>query len=206
MPRNCLTAGLAQDPFADFVDQPGFFGKWNKFARHHRAAIFGYPPHQRFQCNNFASIQIHLRLIDQREIAILDRCAQIGFHCRAAFHRNIHLRREKLIGILAERLAVEHRRVGVLEQRWRIAAIVGIQGNTDRARHMLIRPAHAIHRAQCLQHFLRHARSALMAFEPIEQHDKFVATLPRNRIVPTHRGGQSLRDLAQQFIADIVAE
>ena len=76
-PASCqatgLTAGRAEHPFADWHDQPAFFGQRNETCRrcpHHAAE----PAQQRLHADDAAARQIHLRLVVEREFL----CSRAG--------------------------------------------------------------------------------------------------------------------------------
>ena len=182
-----MPASLPQDPFSNVIDQPGFLCKGNELPGHHGSTLFRHPSNQRFKRDDFPGVEIDLWLIYQCEIAILHCRPQIGFQGRTAFDGDVHLWGEKLIGVLPQGFAVEHRGIGILEQcRW-IAAIVGIKRNTDRARDMLVRPAQLERQTQRIEDLLCHTRCTLVAFQLVEQHNKFISALTGDGVMRANR-------------------
>src|SRR4030088_1728361 len=94
-PRRGLPAGFAQNPFTHFDDQAAFFRERDEIARWNEAAHRMEPPRQRLETNDFAagdSLTRHrLRLIMQREFAVLDREREILMQYAAIANLLVHL-------------------------------------------------------------------------------------------------------------------
>ena len=117
LPRRGLLAGLAQDPFAHLDDQAAFFRKRNEFAGRNEAAHRMLPPRQRLEADDLAGGDAgsrgRLRLIMQREFAVLDRKRKVLVQHPAVADLLVHLRFIDADGAARLLLGAEQRRPGI---------------------------------------------------------------------------------------------
>ncbi len=73
LPRFRVAAGLPQYPFVDRDDQPILFGSCQKLARTDDAAPGPPPAQQRLGPDDVPGLHVHLRLIIQHELVVLNR-------------------------------------------------------------------------------------------------------------------------------------
>ena len=79
-----LAAGLAQYPFADIDDQPGFFGHRDEFQWRNRAAVV-IPAYQGFTAYQLIGGELDLRLVFQIQLLMLQGMAQTVFDIQTTF-------------------------------------------------------------------------------------------------------------------------
>ena len=78
-PFDGLGAGSPQHPFADFVDQPDFLGQRDEQGGADRAMFRMVPANQSFETDRLFARSIDLGLVDDPELSLLKRHAQVGF-------------------------------------------------------------------------------------------------------------------------------
>ena len=117
----------------------------------------------------------------------------------------------------ALRLRVVHRHVGVLQQRIEILAVAREQHDADRRGDEHFRRADRDRLRERLDDAVRRARGLLLGGDAVQQHDELVAALAAHvaldrlaaragRILDAQHARESLRDHAQQVVADRVPE
>ena len=89
------------------------------------------PAKQGFRPGDLSRSQIDLRLIVQRELLPFQSASQ-AFLDRLPLHgAHVHRGREKLIALAPMFLGLVHRGIGILDQRLRIQAVIGIDADAD---------------------------------------------------------------------------
>ena len=135
-PCRALLGRRAQHPVAEHVDQARLLGERNEDLGRDVAVLGIVPAQQRLGADDRLVGDADDRLIVQRELVFLDRDAQRPFQ-RVLIEPVLgQVGIEELIGVAAELLGAVHRHVGVLEQTFRIVAVVGINRDADRRRHV----------------------------------------------------------------------
>jgi hypothetical protein len=89
------------------------------------------PAKQRLETADLAGLQIHDRLIMERELAFRHRPPEICLQRAAGLHTRVHLRLEEAIGGAAIGLGAIKRHVGVLQESIRVRAVVWCDGDAD---------------------------------------------------------------------------
>ena len=79
------------------------------------AALRMTPAHQRLEAGDLAALDVDERLIEQLELAVLDRLAQIELDDAAGLHARVHFGFEEAVDAAAVGLGPIKRHVGVLE-------------------------------------------------------------------------------------------
>ena len=125
-------AGRGQNPFAELVDQAGFFGDRHEIRRRNHAAHGMAPAHQRFAAGDAVVLQAEARLVVDLEAAVRDRLAQIQLQRAARPDLRVHVRLEEAIGAPAGGLGRIHRQIGVLQDLVEIGAVLRRQRDADR--------------------------------------------------------------------------
>lgn len=141
------------------------------------------------------------------------QCQLVQHHCAAqgifnlqhAQGARLHVAREKPVAVTPGFLGAKHGRVGALGQDFKLAAILGVHGDTNRRRlHQFVvaQLAHTAHRhLDLLGHMGR-----LLGIGQRQHDDEFIAALARDRVFfPQHRL-QAARNLHQQLVSDLMAE
>ena len=89
------------------------------------------PAHQRFGAADRAGLEIDRRLVEQLELVLVERVAQLGFDRRSLDRRRFHVGAIEADAVAAGVLGVIHRRVGAHDQRLRVLAVFGIERDAD---------------------------------------------------------------------------
>ena len=79
MPLGALLRGFGQDPVTDLDDQPALFGHGNERGRRQQPACRVNPADQRFEPAHAPGLGVDLRLVQQAELALLQRRADLVF-------------------------------------------------------------------------------------------------------------------------------
>src|SRR5690606_4484214 len=114
-PTARLAAGFARDPAVEADDQAGLLGDRNDVGRRHQATLGMFPAHQRFVALEPAAFGQHDRLVDQREIIVVDGVAQVRLQFQAVERDAIHLLIVEGVAVAAALLAAVHRQIGAAQ-------------------------------------------------------------------------------------------
>ncbi len=131
LPGPGLAAGLAQHLGADGHDQAGLLGQGDELPRPDQAAVGVLPADQRLRPHRAAAPQAVDRLVQDPELAPLDRPVQGAVHGQAALGPGPHGLVEHLAPVAAPGLGPVHGGVGVLDQRLGPGAAARGQGDAD---------------------------------------------------------------------------
>ena len=99
-----------------------------------------------------------MRLVVHAQLVAAERAAQVALQREAARSRLVHLLGEELVVGAAELLGVVHRRIGIADQRLRVAPVVGEDGDADRRRDDELALLDHDRLRELLDHLLRHLR------------------------------------------------
>src|SRR5690348_7553938 len=206
LPLADVGARLAQHPFAHRDDEAAILEDRNELSGRDDAAGGMLPAQQRLGAAWPLALQLEFRLVEEPELAALERAMQLAAQERACARTLVDLRGVEMEGIAARLLGAIHRRVGGREQRLDIAAIGGEKRNADARGDEELVAADGDRAAELLEHFLRDDARVLRT-RKIREHDReLVAGDARDRVARAHRRLQSARDLLQKLIARAVPE
>jgi hypothetical protein len=150
-PAAGLAAGLSERPLADPEDQAGLFGNVDEAAGQQFAALGIVPAQQRFHSGNGSAGDGELRLVDQRKLVLRKRRAQPRLQAQPGVDALVHRRRVEVVAVAAVSLGEVHRRIGTLDQRLLVFAVVRIHADPDAGRDMQLRLVHRQRLADRLQ-------------------------------------------------------
>ena len=85
----------------------------------------GAQPHQRFGPDHAPVAEIHLRLVEQLELVLLERSPQAGFHRQSRAGGGGQLLGVEAVCIPALSFGLVHRRIGTADQRVGTLSVVG---------------------------------------------------------------------------------
>ena len=109
-----------------------------------------------------AAPHVDLGLVVQRELVALERAAQLALQLQSLDRLRRDLAVEEVVAVLAVLLGEIHRQIGILQQRLRVIAMLGIDRNADRGADVALVAAqlHGFteHRKNLLGDALRDAR------------------------------------------------
>ena len=131
-PAQQVLAGPVDDEAADLVDETGLLGDRNEERRRDGAELLRGPAHQRLDADDGQIAGAHDRLVEDPEVALLDRPAERGLDLllleRARLHRRVIGDRLALGAVLG----VIHRDVGAADDLARRQAGADGDGVADR--------------------------------------------------------------------------
>src|SRR5205085_10896194 len=109
-------------PFADFADDPGFFGERHEFRRRDRAPGGVLPAHQRFEPRHLLAGRSNDRLVVDSELAALDRLAKVILEHLAFSRLTVHRRLVEAMLAAPGRFGSVECEIGVPDQSVRAGA------------------------------------------------------------------------------------
>ena len=119
MPARRLRARLDEDPAADRDDQPAVLGQRDEVVGLQHAATGVPPTDERLDVQDGAAWKAEDRLVEQKELLLLDRRVEPTLELEPIFELGVHARLEQRITVLASRLGGIEREVGVAQQIFR---------------------------------------------------------------------------------------
>ena len=206
LPRLCLTAGLAKHPFIDRNDKARFFRPCQELAWTDEAVPRTPPAQQCFRAGNLPSLERNLWLVVQDKLLLGDRLAHIGVEDQACTRPPIHVRGVESEDVSAIMLRPIHCQITVAQELLHVGTVGWVNGDTDtRTRnHLLARmqPWCADGLNDAGSHFGR----ILVLCDVRLQNCKLVAAETCDRIGFAHERTQTVGDLYEVLVADLVAE
>ena len=130
--------------------------------------------------------EIEARLIEQLELAAVERAPQVALELEPLLHHAVQLVREELEVVAAVLLRAVHRGVRVLQQRVRVAAVVGVQRHADAAGDLELALRRAPRLRDHFQHPLHRRADGVRLALAVDQQHELVAAEPRDRVVLAH--------------------
>ncbi|MNQ56810.1 hypothetical protein D3C85_709450 [compost metagenome] len=164
------------------------------------------PAHQRLGGIQAVVGQAQLGLVEDFQLAFLDRLAQLGLQLQALQCASLEVVGEELEAIAAQVLGVLHGHVRLADQRGDVAGVVRQQADAERAADYQLVAADGHGHAQLAEQAAGPARQAGEAAEGVEDHGELVAGQARDGVGFRHRLGQAAADLAQQLVGHFMAE
>ncbi len=147
-------ADRAEHPVADAQDEAGVLGELDEFRGRDQAARAMLPAQQPLVSDDASGRDLDDRLVEHPQLLVLQRAAQVVLELHAARRREVHLLGEELVVGAPRFLRVVHRRVGVADQRLRVAPVVREDADADGGRNLQVALVH--------RHRLRHRLDDLL--------------------------------------------
>jgi hypothetical protein len=194
-------AGLAQQPVAHLVDEPGLLGDGDEMMRRDQPARGMLPADQRFQADDGLVAAPHLRLVvDDQFVALRQRDPELILDRAAHPHGFVHRRGEHPVAVAALRLGAVEGDVGLAHQVDAVAA--GRRDGADAHAHPDedIRSAEIERQADRLDDALAEGLNILSASGVDAKDRELVSAEPRNGIALAHEAGDALAELADQHV------
>src|SRR5207302_10011092 len=119
-PFRGLAAGALEHPAADRGDQPALLCQRYELSRRYDASCGVPPADQRLYADQAATAQIEDRLVEQEELSLLHRSAELCLLLRTRFSAGCHARLEQRVAILPGGLGGVQGQVRVAQQRIRV--------------------------------------------------------------------------------------
>ena len=112
-PGLAVETGAAQHPGAELDDQAGVLGDGDEFGRRNFAARRMRPAAERFDADHGLAALVDDRLVEQPQLVVLDRLAQVAFQQLAVGQIRVHRRVVDAGAVAAFVLGAVERHVGV---------------------------------------------------------------------------------------------
>src|SRR4029077_15301832 len=118
-------------PLADRQNQTSVFGDTNELGRTQDVLSAAVPANQRFHSGDRLRAQVELRLIVKDELVMLQRLMQRSLECETFRRLSRQERRAELVAVSSRLFRLVQSRVGALQQRLRIVAVLRVEGDAD---------------------------------------------------------------------------
>ena len=199
-------AGLVQGPVADPDHLAGAFRKIDEALRRDFAQLRVMPTDQGFRKQDATAAQVHLRLVGEMELAVVQCASQAGFDLQSCLLCLLQRGRECLHAAVALAFARIHGDIGALDQAFRGPAVGGGVGHADTRADAELLPA---------QHEWSNEGVLDLSCQPLRTleivlaatgNQEFIATKTGDHAFRLHRRAQAMGDIDQQLVAGIVTE
>ncbi|MNN35072.1 hypothetical protein D3C81_1489100 [compost metagenome] len=150
-------AGLLQGPQSQLPDQPGLFGQGDETHRRDVAQPLVGPAGQGFDAVQAAAGDVDLWLVMQLQLVQVQSLAQGGFQPQPFLRAAVHFAAVETRVAAAAVLGLVHGHVGVMQQAFHVATVIGEHADADAGRRSYL------HIAQ-LQRLPQGAQDVLAAF------------------------------------------
>jgi len=127
IPFRCLPAGLEQHPAADGNDHPGVLSNRDELQRTEQSARGMIPADQCLHADDGTVADAHLRLVVKNELLAFQGTAQATADRHMGRQMGVHAFSKKAVSVPARRLGMIHGGIGLFEERFEIASIIGAQ-------------------------------------------------------------------------------
>ena len=164
------------------------------------------PAHQRLEAGQLLGRQIDDGLVENLDLVLGQRLAQIALERDAIVAIGAHLGPEDLDTVGAAALGAVHGDLGLLVEVEMARRLAVVHGDADRARQHDLLAGDLDRRAQRATHPLGQPRELLRALLGDEQDRELIAADTRQRVVLAEVTLQAPRDGEQQAVADDEAE
>ncbi|MNP22401.1 hypothetical protein D3C76_1150730 [compost metagenome] len=136
----------------------------------------------------------------------MQRGAQVGFHQAALAGCNVQFHLEALVAVSPVALGLVQRHVGIAEQLLGLVVVIGGYGNADAHPHRELVAFDLERRANGIDQALRGVARGIAAIQPGQYHSKLVTAQAGQGVVLAQLTAQALAQLAQQLVAEGMAE
>ena len=207
MPGRRLFAGRLQHPAADRDDQPGRFRERYERVRRDHATDRVAPADQRLDAGDRLALQVERRLVEQEELAGVERVLEVDLECEPVLRCCPHPGLEHDPAVLARALGFVQREVGIAEKVIGRASLRERDPDTRGHRQGLpFGRSRVDWLAEYLADPLGDELGPGVEREILEQHDELVPAEPSNGVSLAHDTQQARGDDTQQLVAGRVAE
>ena len=173
--------------------------------RAHRPAHRVMPAQQRLDAADHVPTAVDLRLVVQLELRQFDGLAEVVDQVELVRDVLMHVRLEQRVGAPTGALRGLHRGIG-LGQQLVAFAVVREDHDADRDADLDASLGQVERRLHRLDDAVRQRDAVVGRVGAFHQHEELVAADPRHGVLVARLDAQSLRDLADHFVADRVAE
>jgi len=205
LPGLHLRQRAAYHPFAERDIQRAAFGVGQEVGRGQQALFRVLPAHQRLGADHPAVAHIDLGLVEQAQLALLQRLRQPPQPFLAETALAVVLGVEDLVAVAAFFLGLVHRLVGVAQQGVRVLLVLRVERDADAGRDLDADVAQLHRLGDGVQYPLQAVAAGLQVGQAGQQQHELVAAEARQGVAALQRVLQPLGDLYQQPVADLVA-
>ena len=205
-PLGRLGAGVAQDPLAQRDDQADLLGQRDEVGRRDHAPIRVAPTQQRLAARHPLVAQIVERLVEQLELAGLQRAAQVQLQGAARLQLLVHGAFEEMIGAAPVGLGAVEGHVGLFQQLVGVLAVGGRGGHADAGADHHLMALQVEGRGHGLDDASRQTRGPGHVLQAGLDHGELVAAQAGHGVAFAHAAAQPLGGHAQQGVAQRVAQ
>ena len=169
-------------------------------------AVFGVmPADQRLGPGDEAIGQAHLGLVEHDHLAVVEGRPHPAHQCELRRAVLIHLRGVQLEAP-ARLLGRVHRDIGAAQERLGVRALLRVQRDADRARHVERQPFHHHRPLELLQQTRSHPERDALVGDIGQQDAELVTTQARHDVVFAEYGGKTRADLSQELVTEVVTK
>ena len=206
LPLRVLLTRRAQHPLAHLANLSGLLRQREELIRREQPELRVQPAQQRLCTDDALASQIELWLVEEPELAGRGCAAEARLQHHAAYHRLVHLLAVELEAIAPALLGLVHRRVGLLDQVFRLAAVGGEGRDPDAGRHEDVVLAQGHRVAEYVQDLAGDLRGMKLVVQVGEQHPELIAAQPGGRVALAQNRREVIGDAAQQPVAGRMAQ
>ena len=186
--------------------RPGLLGDRDEDGRDDHAALGVVPADQRLGADDLAVVHVDLRLVEQLQLAALERVAQAALEVETLGGLLAHRVVEDLAARLAELLRAVHGGVGVAQQRLRVGDADRQRTHAEARGHEALAAVELDRRAQGAGQAVGDAAGGDLATGAGDHHGELVAAEAGDHVAGTQHAAQALGDDLEQAVAGPVAE
>ena len=205
-PRQAVDAGPPQHLGAEFDNEAGVLGDRDEFGRRDEAAGRMQPARQRLDADHLVAAGVEDRLVEHLEAVVRDGLAQVLLDELALRQVGVHHGVIDAGTVAAFVLRPVQRHVGVAHDVGRAAGAPVDHGNADAGADDDGVAADRVGRAQRRDHAACDFMQRGVVGGGRGDHREFVAAEPCHEVVAAHHARQPQRDIADQLVADRMAE
>ena len=133
LPARCLVRGAQEDVRAEAHDEIRLLGDGDEVVRAHQAALGMLPAHQRLEAGQLLGRQVDDRLIEDLDLVLRQRLAQVALQRDAVVAVGAHLRTEDLDAVGAAALGAVHGDLGLFVEVEVTGRLAIVDGDADRS-------------------------------------------------------------------------
>ena len=213
LPRLHLTACLLDDPLANLDDEPAVLRERNEAVRREQAACRVVPADQRFAVEHGAGRERDDRLVEEHELAAIDRDAQVRLDLPAVHRRDVQLVGEDGVAAATAALRAVECRVRIAEDVLRGVVAREPEGDADAERRVEGVAGGVDRLGDRSEQALGDAHRVGVAGEPFEQDNELVAAEAddvafgdRDGVGRPNARREAARERDEERVTDEVAE
>ncbi len=205
-PAGRLAAGRLEHPASERDDQPGLLGQRDERERRDQTADGVLPADERLEPDDPVAGEVHQRLVEDAQLATLDRAAQVVLHVDPVHRLVGHRRFEQGVAVRWIALGPDHRDLGLAEHLARRRPPGPPEGDPERRADEPFPAAHRERGPQLVADPLGDPARVVRIEDRVQDDPEFVAAETGDRVARAERADQALADRGQQAIADRVPD